>query len=30
MVKAGCEVGDPGPGKLCREDATLMEFLRNL
>jgi hypothetical protein len=27
---AGCEVGDPGPGKSWREDGGLMEFLRNL
>jgi len=27
---AGCEVGDPGPGKPWREDAGLMGFLRNL
>jgi integrase/recombinase XerD len=27
---AGCEVGDPGPSKPWREDAGLMEFLRNL
>ena len=27
---AGCEVGDPGPCKPWREDAGLMEFLRNL
>jgi integrase/recombinase XerD len=27
---AGCEVGDPGPGKPWRGDTGLMEFLRNL
>jgi integrase/recombinase XerD len=27
---AGCEVGDPAPGKPWRENAGLMEFLRTL